>query len=822
MTASEKAVLLPILAAAFFVGLILGTRLEVPAGALGLFALAFTLLAALSASMRVSMLPALAAAVLFLGILRASTVEPPGLDLRPYQGNRSVEVQGVIVRDPTDSGKTLSFRLSANRLRAYADSPWTEVSGDVWVTARVTSELTSTREPPFLKYGDSLGLKGSLKAPQPLGDFDLPSYLENQGIGTVMSYPEIAVLDEGGGASFYRWLYSLRRDMADAIDMAVPEPQAAFGQSILLGIRDNLTDTLKEDFRRTGTAHMLAISGLHVGILLIAVVTAGETLGGRRAQIYLVAPLGAIWLYVLLSGASPSAVRAAIMGTVYVGALAFGRRGSIVPSLALAAALMAALDPRILYRISFQLSFAAMMGISIFYDVVYHRLNNLTVPMDRPNFNAGAAGGLLAAVGVTLAATVATAPLIALYFSRIPIAGLPATLLTLPVLPMSLGAHGVAAAIGLVSEHVAIPFGWLAWGLSAYITGIVGLFARVPAASVDVGSAAPALVWAFYAMFAALAILVYIGPSFARWTLWASSIAEKIQSERAQGLTLPWQVPAVFLVIAVLTWAALLYTPGGTLKVVFADVGQGDMTVITTPGGHRIVVDGGPDGVRAAGVLDKETPFWDRSVDLVVLTHPHADHVSGLTEIARRYKIERILERRQEFESADYADWTKLAQATDAEILRAMPGMSLSFDDGVHVQVLGPPDPLLAGTDSDVDNGSVVVKVVYGTVEFLITGDLFHQGEAWMLRSGQPLASDVLKVGHHGSRTSTSVEFLRAVDPAAAVISVAGDNRFGHPDASVVERLLGVVQDSQLFLTSERGSVAFQTDGSTLRVSTTR
>ena len=194
-------------------------------------------------------------------------------------------------------------------------------------------------------------------------------------------------------------------------------------------------------------------------------------------------------------------------------------------------------------------------------------------------------------------------------------------------------------------------------------------------------------------------------------------------------------------------WAAVLYVPSGTLKVVFADIGQGDMTVITTPGGRRIVVDGGPDGVRAAGVLDGESPFWDRSVDLIVLTHPHADHVSGLTEIARRYKVNRILERRQEFDSAEYADWAKLAQSTNAEIIQAMPGMSLAFDDGVSIHVLGPPDPMLAGTDSDVDNGSVVVRVVYRR------GRLSHhrrpvpRGERWMISSGQPLASDVLKVG---------------------------------------------------------------------------
>ena len=827
MTASEKAVLLPVLAAAFFTGLILGSTLDTPIWTLGLFALASTFLVALSASMRLSLLPALAVTVLILGLLRASAVEPPGAHLRPHHGALPVEVQGMVTQDPTDSGKTLSFRLSVSKLRTYADAPWTALSGDVWVTARVTSDLTSSREPPFLRYGDSLSLKGTLKTPEPLDDFDLPSYLENQGIGTVMSYPEIALLDERGGAPFYRWLYSIRRHMADVIDGAIPEPQAAFGQSILLGIRDNLPNALREDFRITGTAHMLAISGLHVGILLIAAASAGQTLFGRRAHLYLLAPLTAIWLYALMSGASPSAIRAAVMGTVYVGAIAFGRRGSLIPSLALAAALMAAIDPRILHRISFQLSFAAMMGISIFYDTVYYRmLNGPTLSTTRSIFTAGASRALIVAVGVTVAATIATAPLIASYFNRLPIVGLPATLLTLPALPLALGAHGVTAAVGLVSDYAAIPFGWLAWGLSAYITGVVALFAKVPAASVDVGSAAPIMVWTFYAAMSALATLVYIGVLSSRWKSWIGSIPEKIQPEKIWPMmwesSPPWQVPAIIVVVAVLIWAAVLYAPSGNLKVVFADVGQGDMTVITTPGGQRIVVDGGPDGVRAARMLDNETPFWDKSVDLVVLTHPHADHVSGLTEIARRYKIDRILERRQEFDSAEYADWTKLAQSTNAEIIRATPGMSLSFDDGVSIHVLGPPDPMLAGTDSDVDNGSVVVRVVYGAVDFLITGDLFHEGEGWILSSGQPLASDVLKVGHHGSRTSSSDEFLLAVAPAAAVISVAEDNRFGHPDQSVIERLRGVVRDSQLFLTSERGSITFQTDGATLRVSTTR
>ena len=815
MNASERAALLPTLAAGFVAGLILGAQWDAPFGALALFTVAALLLVVLSVSIRVSVLPALALAALTVGLARADIVEPPGAELRPYHDLSQSEILGVVSDDPESSGTILTFRLAVERLRPDDADTWTPVSGDIRVTARVPVALSGSREAPFVRYGDRLILRGRIRPPPKFDDFDFPAYLETQGIGSVMSFPELELFGEDGGSPAFRWLYDLRRDMARSISTVVPEPQAAFGRAVLLGIRDDLPDSLTEDFRRSGTAHLLAISGLHVSILLALAISAGEFIVGRRRQFYLVLPLLAIWIYALISGASDSAMRAAIMGTAYIAAIAVGRPRSLIPALALAATVMVALEPRVLSRVSFQLSFAAMTGIAIYYEVLSDRIVEwLRIGPEREEWWATSLRGLVGAVGVSVAATLATAPLVMFYFERLSIVGLPATLLSIPALPLALMAHGATAFVGLVSETAATPLGWIAWGLSKYMTEISSLFARIPAASVGVGGLSVALVWAYYTAIAAATLLLY---SPIRWRPPRPRIQSAIWNS-----AIPWQFCALTLLAAIIVWTVVLSRSEDTLKVVFADVGQGDMTVVSTPSGRTVVVDGGPDPDRAAQVLDAQMPFWKRNLSLVVLSHPHSDHVSGLNEVLRRYDVERVLELRRQYGSADYATWVRLADSEGAQMLRAFPGMRLNFDDGVEIHVLGPPDVSSGATSADPNDESVVVRLVYGNASFLLTGDVVTDGEGWLLRSGQILDSDVLKVAHHGSKTSSSSAFLSAVSPHAAVISAGQDNRFGHPDPEVVERLEGLIPGSRIFKTYESGTVTFETDGKTLNIKTER
>ena len=749
MTVLERAALLPILAPAFIVGLLLGDMWDAPAGTVGLLTLAAVLLTALSSSSRVSLLPALAIVAALLGLLRGGLVEQPGTQLLAYHDLSGIAVQGLVIDQPLDHGRVHSFRLKVDRVRRNSDASWRAAVGDVRVTAIPTLALARTKDTPIFRYGDRLELRGRFEAPVPIGEFDYPSFLERQGIGTVMAFPDVVLISEGGGLLVRRWLSSVRIALAGSLERVVSEPQAAFGQAILLGLRDGLPDSLTDVFRRTGTSHLLAISGLHVGMVLLFTTSLAALAFGRRRGLYLMLPLGAIWLYAILSGASPSAMRASAMGTVYLGAIAVGRPGTLTPALALAAIVLTSIEPRILYSISFQLSFAAMLGIGVYAEHASEWVDDrLGLHPEPGGIGTAVARAVVGTAGITIAATVATAPLVGLYFGQLSLVGLPTTLLTLTAVPFALGFHAAASTVGLVSDVGATPSGWLAWLFSSYVIGIVSTLARIPGSTISVGAVGGVLVWVYYAAFGALMVSVSIRIP---WRSWGAGISTAV--DLARSTLLPWPIVLVVCAGAVLVWTSALDHQPRRLRVVFADVGQGDMTVITTPAGNTIVVDGGPDRSRAAEVLGNLLPFWDRTLELLVLTHPHEDHITGLNEVLKRYTVERVLERRLSFEGPEYAIWRNLINADGAQAISAIPNLTVAFEDGVSIEVVGPADPLLTGTRSDVNNASVIVRVVYGSRSFLVTGDVFSEGELSVVRSGRSLASDVLKVAHHGSLT---------------------------------------------------------------------
>ena len=576
------------LAAAFLVGVIIADRLDVAVSALGLFAVAFALLSVLLVSVRRTAMPALLLLLLVLGALRVELyADDAASALAAYHSRRPLEVRGVVVGDPEAAGTATRFRLAVDQVRPKED--WVPASGDVLVTLREFAELVRTRERPYLRHGDRLLLEGALQSPPAFEEFDYPAYLARQGIGSVMSFPQATLLNEGEGNPFYRWLYGVRRSIADSLAEVVPEPQASLGQAVLLGIREHLPPDLVEKFRATGTSHLLAISGLHVGILLGLSLAMSQWALGRRRQTYLIAPLVLMWLYALIAGMSPSVARAAIMGSVYLPALALGRPRSVLPALGLAAAVMVAVSPNVLWSVSFQLSFAAMAGIAVLTDPLVSRLPSLFgVRSDAPRASVMQFIGY--AVATTVAATVATLPLVAFYFERVSLVGIPATVLGLPAMPLVLTSQAVAGLVGLVSTSVALPLGWLAWVATAYLTAVVGLFARLPAAFLETGQIAPLLVWAYYGL-----LVLWI--SRRRLRPVATVTLERLRDSTSKlpqaGRGPPWWVLFSAVAVAALVWIAALSTPDGRLRVTFADVGQGDAVLITTPGGRHILVDGG-------------------------------------------------------------------------------------------------------------------------------------------------------------------------------------------------------------------------------------
>jgi competence protein ComEC len=269
---------------------------------------------------------------------------------------------------------------------------------------------------------------------------------------------------------------------------------------------------------------------------------------------------------------------------------------------------------------------------------------------------------------------------------------------------------------------------------------------------------------------------------------------------------------------ALLVWLAVLSLPDGRLHVAFLDVGQGDAILITTPEGRQILVDGGPTATDLTWRLGQEMPFWDHSLDMVVNTHPDADHLAGLPPLLDRYQVDNVLVTDMAGDSNLYREWeTQLGEAQLNPTI-GQAGMQLTLGRGVTATLLTP-GPATARED-ETNNHSVVMRLQMGRISFLLTGDIEASVERNLVSERASLAVTVLKSPHHGSKTSSTEAFLKAINPQIVVISVGQDNDYGHPSPEVLDRYAehGFI----VFRTDEQGTVEFSTDGEQLWVETSR
>jgi competence protein ComEC len=263
------------------------------------------------------------------------------------------------------------------------------------------------------------------------------------------------------------------------------------------------------------------------------------------------------------------------------------------------------------------------------------------------------------------------------------------------------------------------------------------------------------------------------------------------------------------LVIDLLLGIYILKIRQPYMEVVFFDVGQGDSAFIETSLNHQILLDGGPDS-KVLEKLEREMPLFDRTIDLVILSHPDSDHITGLLEVLKRYEVLNVLWIGVEKDSALLDEWNNLLSIEGANVFIAKRGLNLSFGEAESLEVFYPAESLEGETIPNMNNSSVGFRLAYGETSFLFTGDIYKEVEEEILTSGVSLDSDVLKVSHHGSKSSTAEEFLAAVSPRIAVISCGADNSYGHPHAETLEILnkYGI----NIFRTDQKGDIKLISD----------
>jgi competence protein ComEC len=430
----------------------------------------------------------------------------------------------------------------------------------------------------------------------------------------------------------------------------------------------------------------------------------------------------------------------------------------------------------------------------------------ICVVMRRETIPGVISGLIVMPLATTVAAIVATEPLIALNFGRLSLVAVPANMLIVPAFPIILWSSLVASIGGLVPGVHLIGAAPAHFAL-AYWIAVTTWLADLPAASVSIGAYTSWWAGTTYVAISAVAFL------FLRFA--AAPSGRRLAPGVDAGTFTPVAAVVVPVVVLIAT-AGFVLRPDGParLEVTVLDVGQGDAILIETPNGTDILVDGGPGRAVLRGLGD-ELAWNDRTIELMVLTHPQADHVTGLLDVLDRYDVRRVIAGPGEETSLGYALWRSAVESERIEVEWPQAGTTFDLGDGVRLEVLGPTADMAA--DTQLNNTSLVVRLVWRDVSFLLTGDIEAAAEQSLIANGADLRSTVLKVAHHGSKTSSSEAFLNAIQPSIAVVSAGANNQFGHPAPAVVDRLDDF---AAVLTTSELGGVHFETDGERLWIST--
>ncbi len=748
----------------------------------------------------------------FLAIAAAETVPVHHLlapDLSPaglhrFADDSTITLEGTIARAPERAGAGRVY-LFVDVVRG-AGTSLAPLSGSVRITVL---------EPEHFRIGDRVRATARIRFPRNdgnPGEFDYRAYLYREGVAATMfvgnQSRSASIAVTGHRNQFPGSQIEAVRDRIGAfIDANLAGPERAEMRALVIGDRGGIDENLRERFALTGMAHLLVISGLHLGFVAAAafflmrfVMGFFPSLMARGYANKAAAAAAALaaCAYASIAGHHVSTVRALVMVLSYALAILFDRAREVTASLALAALVICVALPGSTADIGFQLSFASVLVIVLGmrrYTAWWRwRFGSPPAPRtDAKSYANVAAEWSTGFVAVSFWALLGTAPLTAYHFNQFSIVGLVANAAVVPIMGFGAVVCGLAASC---MSFVFSPFGrellWLAGKLVATGTWLAGWFLAWPLAWTRIFTPTileVALLYGFIALWLSLPCANEA----------ARAKAAQIAPHDLIAATDPigrftWRV-AVLVALAILvigdcgwwTYQRYFYPD---LRVTFLSVGEGDGAVVRFPGSRVMVIDGGG---AFAGTFDTGerivAPYlWSNKimhVDYVALSHPDRDHFGGLTFIARNFSPSEFWTGGASKDDSSYVqlvDAMKDVGARSSICNSASPPMTIG---GVGVKCLG---PLANVVEIKDNNSSMVIRLDYAGKTLLFTGDVEAKGERELIASGADLRATVLKVPHHGSTTSSSKEFIEAVHPAAAVISLGYHNRFHFPAPDVIER----------------------------------
>ncbi len=620
------------------------------------------------------------------------------------------------------------------------------------------------------------------------GDFNFQSFYLRKGvIGKIfIKKGETPTLIINHHFSLLKFITAIRHKISHIIFSFTDTETAGILTALILGEKSFVDEDLRQSFAKTGVIHVLAVSGLHVGyvLLVLSLITTFLRIPWGWNRVFII--FGLI-LFCLITGLKPSVMRASLMAALFLLSPVLNRSSNSWNIIGVASVLLLIVNPLSILDLGFLLSFSAVISIIYFYNYFETHLPNWINPT---HYSHPVPKFIIGLFFVSISAQIGTLPITAFTFGQIPIISSIANIFIVPLI-------GILVAIGFsILGFYWIPYlgDWLgesAWSVQWVIKNIAHFFASIPFATIQVSSIDLSDISIYILLTTTILILFH-------------------QAYRK------YAIITFILTLNIIVWRSAI-RPMNTTDIIFLDVGQGDAALIRFPNDQTMLIDAGyrsrREDMGERVVVPVLNHFGMDKINWLVMSHPHSDHIGGIESIVQQVKVDTVLDTYIDYHSWTYKNLLTLFDKN--KITRVIP-------ESGDIQYISPniklyffsPDSIYASSQSNVNNASIVFSLTIQDISILFTGDLEMEGDHVISQFGSLLTSDILKVAHHGSITSTTSELLNKIHPKYAVVSVGEGNKFRHPSSIVMDRLKSY--NIQINRTDQSGAIWFKTDGKSL------
>lgn len=679
---------------------------------------------------------------------------------------------------------------------------------------------TSKKSTEKLKYGDKIEVKGSFteaSSQRNYGGFNYKEYLKSLKIYGTIKANQLKVLSGDCLNNVFNLANQVSSMMKQKIDSSMEETQAAIIKGIIFGDSSDIEKEIQENFRITSISHVLAVSGMHVSYLVIGIQLFLKSIIGKRKTRFITIVF--LIFYMFITGFSPSVVRASMMSILLIGGEILYRKNDIWTSMAISLFLILIYNPFLIENIGLQFSYIGTMGIMILHKSVFSFLKNIKIKNKKwkYKFNRKAIffiSKIKEILAVTLSAQLAIFPIMIYHFNLFGVYFLISNLLV----SVMIGPIIIFSTIFIVFSFIFNPISkviCIVLKLLIQMLIIISNLAELPFSKLYLSTPKIWMILLYYILIITFNFIycLYTSPKLNNTQVRVRNLIALAKYK----IFLNKKKSIIKIFIIILLFFLFQFIPQN-LEINFVDVGQGDCTFIVTPRNKTILIDGGGSSsdefdVGKSTLLPYILDKGYTKIDYIFISHFDQDHVGGILSILQKIKVKKVIISKQEENSENYQKFLEIIKEKGVSVAIVKMWDRVKIENGIYFDILWPTSEQIQ--ENKLNNNSLVMKMYYHNFSVLFTGDIEKEAEKKILETYKSeknkLVSNVLKVAHHGSKTSTIKEFLDTVNPQIALIGVGKNNMFHHPSEEIIDKLkeYGAI----IYRTDERGEITIRVNG---------